>query len=116
MIATRLFQECPLTVIVTGGRAPAPSASTASGGTSSPRIGSGGSTRARNVTTFSLPIGVGSGGTGGDLPQVAVRVTGVAGVAGVPAPRGGGRLLDHAAAGGHGVVHRLVHGFPGVGV
>src|SRR5664280_1646627 len=42
MMATLLFHECPLTVIVTGGRAPPLSASTTSRGTSNPRIGSGG--------------------------------------------------------------------------
>jgi hypothetical protein len=44
MIATLLFQECPLIVMVTAGRLPPPSASTTSGGTSKPLIGSGGST------------------------------------------------------------------------
>jgi hypothetical protein len=48
MMATLLFHEWPLTVIVTRGRWPPPSASTTSGGTSSPRMGSGGSTWARN--------------------------------------------------------------------
>src|SRR5262249_14882413 len=42
--ATLLRQECPLIVMITGGRLPASSASITSGGTSKPRIGSGGST------------------------------------------------------------------------
>jgi hypothetical protein len=36
MMATLLFHECPLIVMVTAGRLPAPSASTTSGGTSRP--------------------------------------------------------------------------------
>ena len=49
MMATLLFHECPLIVIVTLGRLPPPSASTIPGGTSSPLIGSGGSTQARRL-------------------------------------------------------------------
>jgi hypothetical protein len=53
MIATRLRHVCPLMVILTGGRLPAPSDATTSGGSSSPLIGSGGSTTARNFTIAS---------------------------------------------------------------
>src|SRR5262249_7366861 len=53
--ATLLLHECPLIVMITGGRLPPPSASTTSGGTSSPRIGSGGSTWARNFMLCSSP-------------------------------------------------------------
>src|SRR4029450_7787863 len=48
MIASLLFHECPLIVIVTLGRLPWPSDSTTSGGTSNPLIGSGRSTVVRN--------------------------------------------------------------------
>jgi hypothetical protein len=44
MMATRLFQECPLIMMVTAGRLPPPSAATTSGGISKPLMGSTGST------------------------------------------------------------------------
>jgi hypothetical protein len=44
MMATLLFHECSLIVMLTAGRLLPPSASTTSGGTSKPLIGSGGST------------------------------------------------------------------------
>ena len=44
MIATLLFQECPLIVMITAGRLPPPTASATSGGTSKPLMSSGGST------------------------------------------------------------------------
>src|SRR5262245_18651173 len=56
MIATRLFHECPLIVMVTGGRLPPPSASTSSGGTSKPLMGSGGSTCDRNFIICSCSL------------------------------------------------------------
>lgn len=46
MMAILLLQECPLIVMVTVGRLPPPRPSTTSRGTSSPLMGSGGSTRA----------------------------------------------------------------------
>src|SRR5215475_12337833 len=56
MIATLLFHECPLIVMVTAGRLPPPSASTTSGGTSRPRMGSGGSTQDRNFIICSCQL------------------------------------------------------------
>src|SRR5215472_839775 len=52
MMATLLFPEWPFSVMLTAGRRPPPSRSTIVRGTSRPRMGSGGSTRERNLTTF----------------------------------------------------------------
>jgi hypothetical protein len=56
MMATLLVPECPLMVMVTLGRGPAPSASTTCWGTSSPRMGSAGSTWVRNLMVCSRPL------------------------------------------------------------
>ena len=56
MMATLLFHACPLIVMVTAGRLPPPSASTTSGGTSRPLMGSGGSTYDRNFIICSCRL------------------------------------------------------------
>src|SRR6516225_4161932 len=56
MMATLLFHECPLIVMVTAGRLPPPSPSTTSGGISRPLIGSGGSTYDRNFIICSCHL------------------------------------------------------------
>src|SRR6516165_7161192 len=56
MMATLLFHECPLIVMITAGRLPPPSASTTSGGTSRPLMGSGGSTYDRNFIICSCHL------------------------------------------------------------
>jgi hypothetical protein len=100
-MATRLFYECPLIVMVTAGRLPLPSASTTLRGTSRPRMGSGGSTCVRTFIVFSCELvsardPARASARRGDLPEVAVRVGDVPEVA---TPIGVGGIPHDAAAG-----------------